>query len=149
MLNQKMGIHSQAAALSKFTAQAHQTALAWSADVRDPVAKLVLLSLAAQVDEYAFCSPSVAEIARTCGISTSSTRSRIAELVEHGFINRTRRTGEHGGNLSNLYRLTIAEGLVPPVDYEARREARRQHDEISAAAAARDAGEGLYLDLGW
>lgn len=77
----------------------------------DPTCRLVLLSLADQANDEGLCWPSVATVARRCGVSPKSARRWLHYLEERGWLRREEKSGT-----SNRYWLTPPTGDTPPVD---------------------------------
>lgn len=77
---------------------------ACEAEIPDALAKLVLIDLANRANDDGECYPSVATIAKRCGISDRAVTNKIKYLVENGWVERTNRSID-GIKTSNLYRL--------------------------------------------
>lgn len=85
-------------------------ASAWAVEqtVGDPIAKLVLLTLAESADiERQECFPSLRCLARRTEASPKTVWLKLKYLREKGFIHITRRQRQNGSNTSNLFRLLI------------------------------------------
>lgn len=99
------------------------TTAAWAADVSPPARKLVLVYLAhCHNEETGQLNPSVATVARACGLSEKQARRHIRDLEESGILEVT---GNHyGGNVgaTKRYKLnlelasTTPADVTPPVD---------------------------------
>ena len=68
----------------------HYSSSVWSADIGDPVAKLVLLKLADNANDSGACWPSIATVCRETGLSERTVQRKMAYLEEHGFLKRNR-----------------------------------------------------------
>lgn len=84
---------------------------AMAAKVGNPLRKLVLLKLADQANDQAQCWPSFQAIADACEMSRRSVIGHIEWLEVHGFLVRQRRRKDEGMNCSNVFILTIDEGV--------------------------------------
>lgn len=82
-------------------------AVAWAAnqDIRSPVAKLVLLQLALQVDGSFACLLSVRKLAQAASSGQSTVRRALNELERGGFISRDYQFDESGSQRSSRYLL--------------------------------------------
>lgn len=82
-------------------------AVAWAAnqDIGSPVAKLVLLQLALQVDGSFACLLSVRRLAQAASSGQSTVRRALNELERGGFISRDYQFDESGSQRSSRYLL--------------------------------------------
>lgn len=85
--------------------------LVWERSRAKATRRLVLVALADRMNEKLECWPSVADIAKRCGINARYVQLILNELVESGELVRESRPGKKG-NSTNLYRLTLA-GVNP------------------------------------
>ena len=85
----------------------HTKAVAWAAnqDIRSPVAKLVLLQLALQVDGSFACLLSVRRLAQAASSGQSTVRRALNELERGGFVSRDYQFDESGSQRSSRYLL--------------------------------------------
>lgn len=65
----------------------------------------VLMALASRANADGECWPSLATIAKDAKVSTATVKRCIPKLVEYGYISKRKRTGEHGGPVSTLYKI--------------------------------------------
>lgn len=89
------------------TGKVNTKAVAWAAnqDIGSPVAKLVLLQLALQVDGSFACLLSVRKLAQAASSGQSTVRRALNELERGGFISRDYQFDESGGQRSSRYLL--------------------------------------------
>lgn len=82
-------------------------AVAWAAnqDIGSPVAKLVLLQLALQVDGSFACLLSVRKLAQAASSGQSTVRRALNELERGGFVSRDYQFDESGSQRSSRYLL--------------------------------------------
>lgn len=82
-------------------------AVAWAAnqDIGSPVAKLVLLQLALQVDGSFACLLSVRKLAQAASSGQSTVRRALNDLERGGFIRRDYQFDESGSQRSSRYLL--------------------------------------------
>lgn len=83
---------------------------AWDSKLQG-LCKLVFLALCNRANQQAQCWPSVARIARDCGISERTVRTHIAHLLRDGFITRQLR-----GMRSPVYRICL-QATQPPATF--------------------------------
>lgn len=84
---------------------------AMKSKVGNPLRKLVLIKLADNANDEAYCWPSYQHISDQCEISKSTVRKHIKDLSDSGFLRIEHRTGPKG-NSSNIYHLTIEQGCA-------------------------------------
>lgn len=70
--------------------------------------KLILLALADYADEKGWCSPSLTDISRKCGISQSSTIEHLKLLIKKRLIFKVRRCYDPSHQQTNLYKLNLS-----------------------------------------
>lgn len=70
-------------------------------------AKTVMFYLVNRCNKELTCFPAIPTIARETGLSERTVQRAIKELVEEGFIEKSSRYRENGGQSSNLYRLDV------------------------------------------
>lgn len=70
-------------------------------------AKTVMFYLINRSNKELTCFPAIPTIARETGLSERTVQRALKELVEEGFVEKTPRYRENGGQSSNLYRLGI------------------------------------------
>lgn len=87
------------------------TALNWafSAEVKSPAAKFVLVALSNYADEDGYCYPSQARLARDTGQSDRTVRRHLAQLEADGWITRRQRRRQNGSRTSDAFNLNRAE----------------------------------------
>jgi DNA-binding transcriptional ArsR family regulator len=89
------------------------SAWAWSVDLDDPSAKLVLLRLADAAssdddkDGEVSCWPRVASLVSATGLSERTVRTKLGVLSERGLLTIERRTRANGRQASNRYVLNV------------------------------------------
>jgi hypothetical protein len=82
-----------------------------------PTKKLILVLLANYADEKKTCYPSYAHIAKIVGLKTTKgIKSAIKEFEQLGYLKIINRKAEHGGYISNLYRLTLDKKAMVELD---------------------------------
>jgi biotin operon repressor len=84
---------------------------AWQQDCPTPTAKLVLLKLADNANDAGECWPSLATIARHCGVERNTVWRVIRQLAERGLVRVEHRCVD-GVALPNRYRLALTVGGV-------------------------------------
>lgn len=72
-------------------------------------ARMVLLALAERANETGWCWPSMADIARRCGMSPRRARSAVARLVALGELERHIKRGRAS---TNRYRIVLPEPVA-------------------------------------
>lgn len=73
-------------------------------DELDPTETLLLVALADHVDEHDTAFPSLHLLARRARVSYATTKRRMADLVERGYVVRVRRHGAGGRRSTYSYR---------------------------------------------
>ncbi len=72
-------------------------------------AKAVYMYLKDRSDREGRCWPGVKTIAKDLRLSTSTVKRAVADLVDHGYLEKENRYRENGGQSSNLYTLKQAQ----------------------------------------
>ena len=70
-------------------------------------AKTVMFYLVNRSNKELTCFPAIPTIAREIGLSERTVQRALKELVEEGFVEKSSRYRENGGQSSNLYRLDV------------------------------------------
>ena len=70
-------------------------------------AKTVMFYLVNRSNKELTCFPAIPTIARETGLSERTVQRALKELVEEGFVEKSSRYRENGGQSSNLYRLDV------------------------------------------
>jgi DNA-binding transcriptional MocR family regulator len=70
-------------------------------------AKTVMFYLVNRSNKELICFPAIPTIARETGLNERTVQRALKELVEEGFVEKTPRYRENGGQSSNLYRLDV------------------------------------------
>lgn len=86
-------------------------AITWALDFEcgNPVAKLVLITLANYADANCEAWPSQALLAKQCGVSPRCIRENLVRLEMVGAILREERRRKDGSQMSDLYHLNVGE----------------------------------------
>jgi hypothetical protein len=86
-------------------------AQAWDLPLKSHTAKLVLLAIADNANDQGHCWPSMATLARKCGLTTRAVRAQINAMEKAGVL-----TAKRGnGRTSTRYHIHIPEGNdIPP-----------------------------------
>ncbi|NHB89575.1 helix-turn-helix domain-containing protein [Photorhabdus tasmaniensis] len=84
---------------------------AMSVKVGNPLRKLILLKLADNANDQGECWPSIPYIGEQCEMSERSVQNHIKQLVKDGFLWIEERKSENGLNRSNVYHLTLSNGV--------------------------------------
>jgi len=72
-----------------------------------PTAKLVLVKLADNADEWGYCFPGQRFVAERTGLSKRSVINQVKWLQDNGFITKAKRERRNGSTTSNGYHLLI------------------------------------------
>ena len=92
----------------------------------------VLLYLIDRSDKALTCFPSLSTIADQLHISVSTVKRALRELSEVGYIEKTERYRENGGQSSNLYKLVLSvEQKINEIQVEEPIEAEQGHIQVS------------------
>ncbi len=73
-------------------------------------AKTVMFYLINRANKELTCFPAVPTIARETGMSERTVQRSLKELSEVGFVAKTPRYRDNGGQSSNLYKLNVDAG---------------------------------------
>jgi len=80
-------------------------------DIKDPLCKFVLLTIAKHSDEAMRCFPSIARIAKLTGLSRSTVKVKLNALEEAGWVRVTRRAKD-GKRQTSIYTLQKPNNLI-------------------------------------
>lgn len=76
-------------------------------------AKTVMFYLVNRSNKELTCFPAIPTIAREVGMSERTVQRALKELCEKGFVEKTSRYRENGGQSSNLYKFIMEEEAKP------------------------------------